>query len=224
MPKRRCKGLHCEPRRGCGDALLCCDGAVDARPTRVGVRCGCGCEHTAASAFMDPAAAERTRCHVRTAISLKKAARFFATCSKSGRSSACRAQHRRINAVDSHSSETESLAAHAHIPTHQGEWRSAPDRRQRTRLYPPASPGGGRWCRSRSSAALPPPASPPDRRAAARQQSLGQSDPIRGGQRGGGQGSTSWKGVEEVSSSQRIIAKEYTSDLGVTTSCKPIQT
>ena len=30
--------------------------------------------------------------------------------------------------------------------------------------------------------------------------------------------------MEEVSSSQRIIAKEYTSDLGVTTSCRPTQT
>ena len=100
------KGLHCDPRRGCGDALLCCDGVVDARPTRVGVRCGCGCEHTAASACTGPAAAKRRA--VRTAIILKKAARFFATCSNSGRSSACRAQHRRISAANRHSSDAES--------------------------------------------------------------------------------------------------------------------
>lgn len=57
--------------------------------------------------------------------------------------------------------------AHTRVRTHRGGWRSGPGRRQRIRLCPPASPGGGRWCRSRSSAALPPPASPPDRRAAA---------------------------------------------------------
>ena len=45
---------------------------------------------------------------MRTAIILKKAARFFATCSNSGRSSACRAQHRRISAADRHSSDAES--------------------------------------------------------------------------------------------------------------------